>query len=91
MKVAVVFGGSSEERDVSIASGLQVINALRARGHEVLPVDTAQGALDAQDEKRLRDFQVLEAPPEAAISPVRGFEMSDSSSPESSIDCCIAI
>ena len=65
MKVAVVFGGSSEERDVSIASGLQVINALRARGHEVLPVDTAQGALDAQDEQRLRDFQVLETPPEA--------------------------
>ncbi|HHM4864531.1 TPA: D-alanine--D-alanine ligase, partial [Pseudomonas aeruginosa] len=36
LKVAVLFGGSSEERDVSIASGAQVIQALRSAGHQVL-------------------------------------------------------
>lgn len=41
LKVAVLFGGSSEERDVSIASGAQVIQALRSAGHQVLAVDTA--------------------------------------------------
>ena len=29
LKVAVLFGGTSSERDVSIASGSQVIQALR--------------------------------------------------------------
>jgi D-alanine-D-alanine ligase len=41
MKIAVLFGGSSEERDVSIASAAQVIPALRGLGHEVVAVDTA--------------------------------------------------
>ncbi len=44
MRIAVLFGGTSEERDVSIASAAQVIPALRARGHEVHAVDTATGA-----------------------------------------------
>jgi D-alanine-D-alanine ligase len=41
MKIAVLFGGTSEERDVSIASAAQIIPALRALGHEVFAVDTA--------------------------------------------------
>ncbi len=72
MKVAVVFGGSSEERDVSIASGLQVIDALRLAGHEVLAVDTAQGALSSDDERRLQQFQVLDLPPNSsALAEIR--------------------
>ena len=43
MKIAVLFGGTSEERDVSIASAAQVIPALRGLGHEVFAVDTAAG------------------------------------------------
>ena len=45
MKVAVLFGGTSAERDVSIASGAQVVRALREAGHEVIAVDTARGVL----------------------------------------------
>lgn len=41
MKVAVVLGGDSPERDVSLASGRGIIAALRARGHEVYPIDPA--------------------------------------------------
>ncbi len=41
LKVAVLLGGDSPERDVSIASGGEIIKALRGRGHEVFPVDSA--------------------------------------------------
>lgn len=46
VKVAVLFGGTSSERDVSLASAVQVMRALRSRGHGVLPVDVEQGVLD---------------------------------------------
>ncbi len=39
MKVAVLYGGISAEREVSIASGRQVIAALRASGFDVTPID----------------------------------------------------
>ena len=45
MRVAVLFGGTSEERDVSVASGIEVVRALTGLGHDVLAVDTAQGVL----------------------------------------------
>lgn len=41
MKITVLLGGRSAERDVSIASGLGIMKALRGRGHEVLPLDPA--------------------------------------------------
>lgn len=63
MKVAVIFGGSSEERDVSIASGLEVISAMRVRGHDVIAVDTARGLLSADAERTLKGFKVLENHP----------------------------
>lgn len=59
MRVAVLFGGTSAERDVSIASGAQVIRALREAGHDVVPVDTGSGhrasamAMDKDVSKRL--------------------------------------
>jgi D-alanine-D-alanine ligase len=48
MRIAVLFGGTSEERDVSIASAAQIIPALRGLGHKVCAVDTATGALAAR-------------------------------------------
>jgi len=53
MKVTVLMGGTSAERDVSLASGLRVAGALRAAGHEVRVVDTARGTLSAADEAAL--------------------------------------
>ena len=52
MKVAVLFGGTSSERDVSLASGAQVVTALRERGHDVLSIDTARGLLTGEEEQR---------------------------------------
>lgn len=45
-KVAVVFGGLSAERDISILSGTGVLNALKARGVNAYPFDPASDSLD---------------------------------------------
>lgn len=63
MRVAVLFGGTSAERDVSIASGAQVIRALRQAGHDVIAVDTARGLLAPAEEQRLLAAGVAPAPP----------------------------
>jgi D-alanine-D-alanine ligase len=64
LRVAVLFGGTSSERDVSIASGSQVILALRAAGHHVVAVDTASGVLDESAERQLLRDGVAELPPD---------------------------
>jgi len=73
MRVAVLFGGTSEERDVSIASAAQIIPALRGLGYEVFAVDTATGRLPAADEQRLLAGGVAPEPPSrGAMESVRG-------------------
>jgi len=73
MKIAVLFGGTSEERDVSIASAAQIIPALRALGHDVFAVDTATGRLPPADERQLLSGGVASEPPSSAsIERVRG-------------------
>ena len=64
MKVAVLMGGSSDEREVSLASGAQVAAALREAGHEVVAVDTRSGILDAAEERRLLTDGVRASPPD---------------------------
>jgi D-alanine-D-alanine ligase len=66
MKVAVLFGGTSEERDVSIASAAQVIPALRDRGHEVIAIDTATGRLPREAEQKLLTSGVGPEPPSSS-------------------------
>jgi D-alanine-D-alanine ligase len=56
-------GGTSAERDVSLASGVRVAEALRSRGHEVLSVDTAHGILSAPDEQALLSGKVVKTIP----------------------------
>jgi D-alanine-D-alanine ligase len=43
VRIAVLFGGTSAERDISLVSGRAVALALEQRGHGVLLVDPAQG------------------------------------------------
>jgi D-alanine-D-alanine ligase len=64
MKIAVLFGGNSSERDVSIASGAQVAKALRQIGHQVLAVDTFRGILTDQEQATLLARGVAPAPPD---------------------------
>lgn len=63
MKITVLMGGTSSERDVSLATGIRVTEALRSRGHEVTAVDSARGPLSADEEKRLLSGGVKTAPP----------------------------
>src|ERR1700728_789008 len=73
MKIAVLFGGTSEERDVSIASAAQIIPALRGLGHEVFAVDTASGRLPVAAETKLLIAGVAASPPSGAtMQLVRG-------------------
>ena len=46
-KVAVLLGGKSAEREVSLKSGGMVLNALRSRGVDAQPFDPAERGLDA--------------------------------------------
>jgi D-alanine-D-alanine ligase len=64
LKIAVLFGGDSMERDVSIASAAQVVGALRSRGHDVVAYDSGRGRLTAADEQRLFASKIDKAPPD---------------------------
>lgn len=59
-KVAVLLGGKSAEREVSLKSGTMVLAALRSRGVDAHPFDPAERGLDAlMDERFHRVFIVL--------------------------------
>jgi D-alanine-D-alanine ligase len=63
MRVTVLTGGTSSERDVALASAVQVIGALRSRGHDVAVVDTARGYIPQTDEAALLSGAVGTEPP----------------------------
>lgn len=64
LRIVVLFGGVSEERDVSIASAAQVIPALREIGHQVIAIDTATGVLSSAQEALLLTGKVAALPPD---------------------------
>ena len=64
MKVAVLMGGTSDERDVSLSSGAQGAGALREAGHEVIAVDTVHGVLSSDAEAALFASGVRQLPTE---------------------------
>lgn len=63
MRVTVLTGGTSSERDVALASAAQVITALRAHGHKVAVVDTARGYIPEAEESSLLAGTVGLEPP----------------------------
>ena len=66
MRVTVLTGGTSSERDVAIASAVQIMGALRSRGHTVAVVDTARGFIPQAEEPRLLSGSVGKEPPAIA-------------------------
>ena len=63
MRVAVLMGGRSSEREISLRTGRGIAQALRNLGHETLSIDAADGRLlPAGDEEK-------GAPPLTAIEP----------------------
>jgi D-alanine-D-alanine ligase len=63
VKITVLMGGTSAERNVSLASGVRVAVALRSVGHRVTAVDTARGPLSEVAERKLRQSAVGTLPP----------------------------
>jgi D-alanine-D-alanine ligase len=69
MRITVLMGGTSSERDVSLATGVRIVEALRQRGHEVRAVDPARGPITDDEYAGLTSKTVVQtAPPsEAAL------------------------
>ncbi len=63
MKIAVLMGGISVEREVSLASGAQVARALRESGHEVVAVDTGHGVLTPTQEGAILESGIRDPHP----------------------------
>jgi D-alanine-D-alanine ligase len=63
MKITVLMGGTSSERNVSLASGTRIAQALRERGHDVTALDPARGVINAKEEEELRSSKVGTEPP----------------------------
>ena len=59
MKVTVLYGGPSAEREVSLVSGKAVIEALRSMGHAVFPSDVSPTDLSGLDQPADVIFPVL--------------------------------
>jgi D-alanine-D-alanine ligase len=78
MRITVLTGGTSSERDVAIASAVQVVAALRSRNHDVRVVDTARGYVPPLEEASLLRASVGATPPslESLAALERGLLMS---------------
>lgn len=75
MKIGVLFGGTSSERDVSVASAAQVVKALRERGHTVVPIDCERGVLSAEECESLLSHGISKVPP--TIGATRRYAVSE--------------
>lgn len=63
LKITVLMGGASSERDVSFASGVRVAGALRERGHTVTALDPSGEVLSIEQERGYLSGAVKTAPP----------------------------
>lgn len=66
MRITVLTGGTSSERDVAIASAVQIVRALRSREHTVAVVDTARGYILESEEPTMLSGSVGKEPPPIA-------------------------
>ncbi len=64
LKIAVLLGGNSSERDVSVVTGNAIIEGLLEAGHEVIGIDTALGANQLPPPGKSDVPLVKEQPPE---------------------------
>lgn len=81
MNIVVLAGGLSPERDVSLSSGVMIVNALIGRGHRALLVDLFYGVAQLPEDPReaflaakpLEKRSISEAAPDlAAVRAARG-------------------
>jgi D-alanine-D-alanine ligase len=63
LRITVLMGGASAERDVSLASGLRIVDALVRRGHTVTALDPAVGVISRAELDELGRSNVGTEPP----------------------------
>jgi D-alanine-D-alanine ligase len=63
MNITVLMGGTSSERNVSLASGIRIVQALRGNGHKVIALDPARGVISDAEERELATGKVGTEPP----------------------------
>jgi len=63
LKIAVLMGGNSAERDVSLSSGAGIIQGVLAAGHEAISIDTALGPGQLSAQKRAEASGIKAVPP----------------------------
>ena len=63
MNITVLMGGTSSERNVSLASGIRIVQALRGNGHKVTPLDPARGVISDAEQRELATGKVGTEPP----------------------------
>jgi D-alanine-D-alanine ligase len=56
-------GGTSSERDVSLASGIRIAEALRTCGHDVRVIDPARGSISDDEQRALASGPVVQTAP----------------------------
>lgn len=68
MKVAVLMGGTSSEREISLRTGRGMAQAVRKLGHDVVAVDAANGRmLPAGEEERAAPLEAVEVAGPSAL------------------------
>lgn len=98
MKIAVLCGGISNERDVSLSTGSGVANALRERGHQVVLMDLYFGCEESYgDPKELYErpqkhetYRVYENAPDLDAVKARRKQGNDSLMGDNVIEVCRA-
>jgi D-alanine-D-alanine ligase len=63
MNITVLMGGTSSERNVSLASGIRIVQALRGNGHKVTALDPARGVIGDAEQRELATGKVGTEPP----------------------------
>jgi D-alanine-D-alanine ligase len=63
LRITVLMGGASSERDVSLASGVRIAQALRERGHTVTSFDAVGDVLSQETERAMLTGALKTAPP----------------------------
>lgn len=63
LRIIVLMGGTSSERDVSLATGIRCADALRACGHDVRAVDPARGEISESEQRALAGGTVVQVAP----------------------------
>ena len=75
MKILVLMGGISAERDVSLVSGEAIVKGLRSVGYQVVALDTAQAQKLLPDHGKYLPDGIKEEPPDVAKLEVKSKRM----------------